>query len=264
MLIDKLLELQQKSALVVHRQPFTDLFVLNRMPLISSTFDTWLMMFPYLNANFFSFPFCSDEKFFTGIYSRPLGISFCHSTGLGTLTVYGLRNRNLDGSVILSVKSNARNLCFIDRSFSNFHILRKVISITTRFMERQLTFSSNNVTRRVVPSRTPTVAISSSLYSLSDTLTRTGDNKLGVTRPLARISSPWHSLRNHSTAFVIDVSAFVYSARAASSVMRCFEPGTSSSVDFILPLIAKFRLATLGRDTWVLTRLVIGMDVDNT
>lgn len=131
--IDKLLELQQRSTLVIHRQSFTDLFILNRMPLIFSTFDTCLMVFPYLNANFFSFPFCSDKKLFTGIYSRPLGRSFCHSTGLGILTVYGLRNRDFNGSIILSVKSNAGNLRFIDRSFSNFHILRKLISITTRF-----------------------------------------------------------------------------------------------------------------------------------
>ena len=136
MFIDKLLELQQRSTLVIYRQSFTDLFILNRMPLIFSTFDTCLMEFPYLNANFFSFPFCSVKKLFTGIYSRPLGRSFCHSTGLGILTVYGLRNRNLYGSIILSVKSNAGNLRFIDRSFSSFHILRKLISITTRFVEK--------------------------------------------------------------------------------------------------------------------------------
>ena len=136
MLVDKLLELQQRSALVVHGQSFTDLFILNRMPLIFSTFETYLMVFPYLNANFFSLPFCSDEKFFTGIYSWPLGRSFCHSTGLGILTVYGLRNRNFDGSVILSVKSNVGNLRFIDRSFSNFHILHKFVSITTGFVEK--------------------------------------------------------------------------------------------------------------------------------
>ena len=154
------------------------------------------------------------------------------------IRVYELGNRNLDGSVILSVKNNVRNFGIIDRSFSNFYILLEPVNITTRFVEKWFTFSSNSVTSKMVPSRTPTVATSSSLYSLSDSLTRTGDNKRGVTRPLARVSSPWHSLRNHSTAFVMDISAFVYSARAASSVIRCFEPGTNLSVDFILPLVA--------------------------
>jgi len=40
MLVGKLLELQSKSASVVYGQPFTDLLVLDRVPLKFSAFDS--------------------------------------------------------------------------------------------------------------------------------------------------------------------------------------------------------------------------------
>lgn len=52
------------------------------------------------------------------------------------IRVYELGNRNLDGSVTLSVKNNVRNFGIIDRSFSNFHILLEPVNITTRFVEK--------------------------------------------------------------------------------------------------------------------------------
>ena len=80
------------------------------------------------------------------------------------------------------------------------------------------------------------MATSSSFDSvlLPGSLIRTEDNKAGVTRPLARVSTIAHSLRYHSTDAFMVASALAYSCCAASSVIGCFELGRSVAVDLDL------------------------------
>jgi hypothetical protein len=108
-----------------------------------------------------------------------------------------------------------------------------------------LTCSWKATIHKMLPSLTPTVAISSNLtgspWSGRDTFT--GDNNAGVTRPEARNSRLLHSLRYQSTDACIFALARLYSASAAGESrirwergMRTVDESGDSSNSLLFPL----------------------------
>ena len=137
------------------------------------------------------------------------------------------------------------NARLVKGALNMFHVLliatvSHLYQQTGKFKRRNLTFSSNSVINRVVPSRTPTVASSSrcKFFVMPGSFTRTGESKAGVTRPSARASEAAHSFLNQSTATLMAFSVLAYSSRAASLVIGCLEAGIKAAVDLTLFLEA--------------------------